>query len=109
MAITATKRGISDRLSVDAMWYPLAMTSTVHGRLIEALAECLTIDAARKIVTLRADDASQQYIDELADKANQGTLTEDEKSEYDRCLAVFHFIAVMQAKARRILRHDDTV
>ena len=109
MAIMGTKRDISDRQSGGTVWYPLAMTTTVHGRLIEALAECLTMDAARKIVALRADDASQQYIDELADKANQGTLTEDEKTEYDRCLAVFHFIAVMQAKARRILRHDDTV
>ena len=105
----ATKRDISGRLSDNAMWYALAMTTTVHGRLIEALAECLTMDAARKIVALRADDPSQQYVDELADKANQGTLTEDEKSEYDRCLAAFHFIAVMQAKARLILRHDDTV
>ena len=68
------------------------------------ITECLTIEVARKIVALGADDASQRYVDGLAEKANQGTMTEDEKSEYDRCLATFHFIIVMQARARRLLQ-----
>lgn len=80
------------------------MTTTVLDRLIEPLAECLTLDAARKIVALRADSESQLYIDDLADKANRGTLTDDEKSEYDRCLAAYHVITVMQARARRFLQ-----
>ena len=80
------------------------MTTTVLDLLIEPLAECLTLDAARKIVALRADDASQQYVDGLAEKANQGTLTENERSEYDRCLAAFHLITIMQARARRLLQ-----
>lgn len=86
------------------LWYTSPMTTTVLDRLIEPLAECLTMDAARKIVALKADDASQQYVDGLADKANQGTLTEVEKLEYDQCLAAFHFITVMQARARRLLQ-----
>ncbi len=80
------------------------METNVLDWLIEPFAECLTIEAAWKIVAMKADDASQHYVDLLADKANQGTLTEDEKSEYDRCLAAFHFITVMQARARRLLQ-----
>ncbi len=80
------------------------MTTTVLDRLIEPLVECLTLDAARKIVALRADVASQELIDDLAEKANHGTLTDDEKVEYDRCLAVYHVITVMQARARRLLQ-----
>lgn len=80
------------------------MTNTVLDRLIEPLAECLTPEAARKIVALRADAASQKLIDDLAEKANQGTLTDDEKSEYDQCLAAYHVITVMQARARRLLQ-----
>lgn len=83
------------------------MTTTVLDRLIEPLAECLTMDAARRIVALRADDASQQYVDGLADKANQGTLAENEKFEYDQCLAAFHFITVMQVRARRTIHQHD--
>ena len=78
--------------------------TTVLDRLIDPLSECLTLDAARKIVALRADAASQQHIDDLADKANQGTLTEEEKAEYDRCLAAFHVITMMQARARRLIQ-----
>ena len=79
------------------------MSTTILDRLIEPFAECLTTEAARKIAALRADDETQQCIDELADKANQGTLTPTERSEYDRFLAAFHFITVMQARARRLL------
>jgi hypothetical protein len=80
------------------------MSTTLLDRLIEPFAECLTIEAARKIAALRADDAMQTRVDELADKANRGALTEDERTEYDRHLAAFHFVTIMQAKARRLLR-----
>ena len=79
------------------------MTITILDRLIEPLAERLTMEASRTIVALKTDDASQQYVDGLADKANPGTLTEVEKLENDQCLAAFHFITVMQARARRLL------
>jgi hypothetical protein len=79
------------------------MSSTLLDRLIEPFAQCLTIDAARQIVDLRADDALQGRVDELAEKANRGTLTDDERGDYDRYLAAFHFVTVIQAKARRML------
>ena len=80
------------------------MSTTLLDRLIEPFAECLTTEAARKIVSLKADDAVQARVDELAEKANRGTLTDVEGAEYDRYLAAFHFMTVMQAKARRLLR-----
>ena len=79
------------------------MTSTLLDQLIEPFAECLTTDAARKIAAMKADEALQGRVDELASKANQGMLTDDERAEYDRYLAAFHFVTVMQAKARRLL------
>ena len=48
------------------------METNVLDQLIEPFAECLTVEAARKIVAMKADDASQRYVDGLADKANQG-------------------------------------
>ena len=79
------------------------MSTTLLDRLIEPFAECLTIEAARKVAALRADDAMQARVDELASKANRGTLTDDERAEYDQHLAAFHFVTMMQAKARRLL------
>lgn len=62
------------------------------------------MDAARKVIGLRADDAMQSRVDELAAKANAGTLSEAEKLEYDEYLAAFHFVTILQARARRMLK-----
>lgn len=79
------------------------MSTTLLDQLIEPFAECLTPSAAKKIAALKADVALQSRVDELADKSNRGTLTSTEQAEYDRYLAAFHFVTVMQAKARRLL------
>jgi hypothetical protein len=79
------------------------MDATLLDRLIEPFAQCLTTDAAQKIAAIRADDELQRRVDELADKANRGAVTEEERAEYDRYLAAYHFVTVMQAKARRML------
>lgn len=79
------------------------MTSTLLDELIEPFAECLTPDAARTIAAIRANEALQARVDFLADKANRATLTADERAEYDRYLAAFHFVTLLQAKARRLL------
>lgn len=60
------------------------MNTTFLDQIIEPFAECLTQEAALKIVAIKADGAIQGRIDELADKSNAGTLTEIEQSEYDR-------------------------
>ena len=78
------------------------MTTTLLDQIIEPFAECLTPEAARKIVALRADAQFQARVDELAEAANRGQLTPAEQAEYDRYLAGFHFVTVMQAKARRL-------
>jgi len=80
------------------------MSGTYLEKLIEPFAECLTVESAEKIASLQADAALQKRVDELAEKANFGTLTDDERREYDRYLAAFHFVTIMQARARRLLR-----
>ena len=80
------------------------MNSCLLDGLIEPFTECLTTEAARKIVDLRADASLQKRVDELAEKANHGTLLETERVEYDQYLAAFHFVTLMQSKARRLIR-----
>jgi hypothetical protein len=60
------------------------MNTTILDQIIEPFAECLTPEAARKIVAIRADEELQGRVDALADKANAGTLTE---IECHSCLA----------------------
>ena len=80
------------------------MNTTFLDQIIEPFAECLTQEAALKIVALKADETIQGRVDELADKSNAGTLTEIEQSEYDRYLAAFHFVTILQARARRLIQ-----
>jgi hypothetical protein len=88
----------------ERVWYNYVMNTTILDQIIEPFAECLTPEAARKIVAIRADDELQGRVDALADKANAGTLTEIEQSEYDRYLAAFHFVTILQARARRFIQ-----
>jgi len=85
-------------------WYNQDMNTTILDQIIEPFAEWLTPEAARKIVAIRADEELQGRVDALADKANAGTLTEIEQFEYDRYLAAFHFVTILQARARRFIQ-----
>ena len=80
------------------------MNTTFLDRIIEPFAECLTQEAARKIVALKADDSIQGRVDELADKSNAGTLADIEQSEFDRYLAAFNFGTILRARARRLIQ-----
>jgi hypothetical protein len=80
-------------------------TAAVHlDRLLEPFADCLTPEVAAKVADLRADDATQARIDYLADRANDGQLTDAERDEYAGYLHAIDVIAVLQAKARAQLR-----
>lgn len=80
------------------------MSTTLLDSMIEPFTECLTRDAAQKIVSLRADENVQHRIDELASLANLGQLSDAQRAEYDRYLAAFHFITIIQSKARQLLQ-----
>jgi len=83
-------------------------TAAVHlDRLLEPFAVCLTPDVAAKVADMRADDAMQERIDYLADRANEGLLTPDEEDEYVGYLHAIDVIAVLQAKARSQLRRQS--
>jgi hypothetical protein len=77
-------------------------TSTID-RLMDPVGQCLTPDVAKRIVSLRADDDLQCRVDELADKATAGTLSEDERSEYEQYVTFSQFVTLLQIKARNLL------
>lgn len=72
-------------------------------RLLEPLAAGLTSEMARYIAEFRADEAVQRRIEELAEKANEGELTEQERLEYEEYVEAGTMIAVLQSKARKRL------
>ena len=79
------------------------MESDVLDRLLDSFSACLTPAAARRIVAFRADANAQARISELAEKCNQGELTEGERREYEGYVRAIDFISILQAKARKAL------
>lgn len=75
----------------------------VLDQILDPVGRCLTVEAARKLVKLRASPSAQRRIDELAAGANEGTLTPDQQRQYEAFIAAANMFAILQAKARRIL------
>lgn len=83
------------------------MSSTaVIDDLLEPVSRCLTPDVARRLVGLRASAEVQTKLDHFAEKSTAGTLTADERAEYEACLRAINFISVLQAKARKLIATD---
>ena len=73
------------------------------ARLLEPVGRCLTPEVARRLIELRANPAMQERLDDLADKSTEGTLTEDERAEYQTYVHAIDFIAILQAQSRSLL------
>jgi hypothetical protein len=72
--------------------------------LVEPVINVLTPEVAKAIVELRASPELQKRMDVLAEKCNEGKLTADESEEYETSIRFGNFIAIVQAKARNLLK-----
>lgn len=72
-------------------------------RVLGPVGEALSHDAAKRLVDVKADPDLQNRIDFLADRANEGVLTLEERGEYESLIAVATVIAVLKSKAHALL------
>ena len=79
------------------------MVHSLLDRILEPVTRCLTPEAAKKLLELRADSEVQNRVDELADKSTAGTLTSEERGEYETYIAASTLIGILQLKAHEIL------
>jgi hypothetical protein len=77
-------------------------------RLLDPIGRVLTPEVAQQLVTLQADPAVQVRLEELADKCTEGQLSAEERTEYETYVRAIEFVAVLQAKARRLLTNGHT-
>ena len=80
--------------------------STVSNYLdgyFEPVTSVFTRELAEKIVSLQPDPKAVARVTELAAKSDDGTLTDDERSELEYYVDAGDFIALFKAKARRYL------
>lgn len=79
-------------------------TLDVADRMLRPVTDCFTPDVARRIVDAPIDTGTQARIDELASKANRGTLTQAERAEYAEFVEYIDLIGIIKAKARLVLK-----
>jgi hypothetical protein len=81
--------------------------TTTLDRLVEPLVRTFTPDVARSLIQLCADPELQARMDELAEKSNEGRLTAGEREEYETSIRFANYLAIIQAKARRLLKASE--
>jgi hypothetical protein len=77
--------------------------AAILERLIEAPQRELSPEVARYILALDFHSVDHQRIEELAQRAQSGSLCADERSEVENYRRVSHILARMQSRARRVL------
>lgn len=83
----------------------MSTTLPTIERLLEPVTACRTLEVARRIVNLRLDDPSTlERLDDLRDKANEGTLTAEEQAEYDDFVEGNDLVMLIKDQARCV-RH----
>ena len=77
--------------------------TTAFDRGTDPLLRLLSSEQIRQLADFKSPDDLESRIEMLAAKANEGELQPDEQAEYEGYVRANHFIAVLQAKARRYL------
>ncbi len=72
-------------------------------KMLDQLSACLNADLAQRIVGLRLEPEIQARVAVLADKANEGLLSEEERDEYKTYIEMADFIAILKLKAQRLV------
>ena len=79
------------------------LSPSILDRLLEPFGNAMPVDYAKEIVDLRAAPDVQARIDELAEKCNEGQLSEVERDEYESYADAIHLIGILQRQAKRVL------
>lgn len=77
--------------------------SAVARQAIYVVEDCRCLDAksARRLVDFRVGRSMQERIDRLGERANEGSLSADERDEYEALIDAADFISILKLKARR--------
>jgi|GraSoiStandDraft_4_1057263.scaffolds.fasta_scaffold729678_1 hypothetical protein len=81
----------------------MAAIDNYLDRYFDPVTSVFTPELARKIVELKPAAKDAERIAELGEKADAGSLTDEEKLEYQEFVDAGDFIALLKAKARSFL------
>jgi hypothetical protein len=88
-------------------WYNSGMSTTTlplpkSDEILAPLASCLTPEVATRILAIRIDPRIQARVDELAEKAAAGLLTESDRTEYEDLIEKADLLGIVKSLARQV-------
>jgi hypothetical protein len=75
------------------------IASGVLDGLLDPLSRCLDTASPRRVADFRIAANVQERVDALAERANEGLLSGDERAEYEAFVNASDFIAILRLKA----------
>jgi hypothetical protein len=71
-------------------------------QLLAPLALCLDAESAQRIAEFRIAEPVERRVSELAERANEGLLSDAERNEYEAVIGAVDLIDILKLKARRL-------
>jgi hypothetical protein len=92
-------------------WYNLTMLtdSEAIDRIIKTVTRTFSVEVAQRVADLRIDPELDEHLSELAELANEGELTPEQRSNYLSLLTMCDMLALLRAEARAKIRPTASV
>lgn len=85
----------------------MELNTAVINDILAPLTDSLTKEAATALAEFKVSENVRLRVSELAQKANEGKLTEAEQSEYETHVHYANVLTVIKAKARSVLSSNS--
>jgi len=79
-------------------------TMNAMESMLASVTDTLETSALKALVEMRASAEAAERMQWLAERANEGLLTEEERHEYDSAISFGNFLGLLQSKARLKLK-----
>jgi peptidase E len=77
---------------------------TILNELLDSLTHCFTPAVAQDVANLQYESHIQQKLEDLRQKANEGTLSPTERKEYESFVDAVDLISILKVKSRQLLQ-----
>jgi hypothetical protein len=67
---------------------------------------CFTRDVAARILDIQLDELTQEKMDRWASQANEGSLSEADRAEYERLIDKIDTLGLLKSLARQALKNS---
>ena len=67
--------------------------------MLDSLSRCLVAQSARRVSEFRIAESAREQADALAERANEGLLSDDDRTGYEALVNASDFIAILTRKA----------